>query len=462
MKKLINLLKLAFLKSRSFINNNIWKINLKELPWYKMAPIKLLRTFILAYRGFNEDKVNLRASALTYFSILSVVPIIAMAFGIAKGFGFDDKMQQLLQESLKGQEDIATWLIDFATNMLDSVKGGWIFGIGLVFLLWTVMQVLSNIENAFNSIWQVKHSRVFFRKFSDYFSIMMVAPILILVSSSSQVFIIETVDRITNEITFIGYVGPIIHFFVKLVPYVLVWMLFTFIYMVMPNTKVKFGSALIAGIIAGTVFQVLQWGYIHFQIGVSRYNTIYGSFAALPLFLVWLNYSWLIVLFGAEISFSAQNHHQYEYESDIKNMNLRTKRLTALYILNHIVFNFESGKSPLTAQAISKKLKLPVKFVRQLIYELIECEILAETPSKDFKEPAFLPAKSTQTLTLHYAIEKLNNFGLDYTFLNNEDELLTAIETRLNAFEEIIEKSDSNDLLVNLGKSVDSKQTKKA
>jgi membrane protein len=159
-----------------------------------MSPIKLMRTFILAYRGFNEDKVNLRASALTYFSILSVVPIIAMAFGIAKGFGFDDKMQQLLQESLKGQEDIATWLIDFATNMLDSVKGGWIFGIGLVFLLWTVMQVLSNIENAFNSIWQVKHSRVFFRKFSDYFSIMLIAPILILVSSSSQVFIIETVD----------------------------------------------------------------------------------------------------------------------------------------------------------------------------------------------------------------------------------------------------------------------------
>jgi membrane protein len=269
MKKLINLLKLAFLKSKSFITYNIWKINLKELPWYKMSPIKLMRTFILAYRGFNEDKVNLRASALTYFSILSVVPIIAMAFGIAKGFGFDDKMQQLLQESLKGQEDIATWLIDFATNMLDSVKGGWIFGIGLVFLLWTVMQVLSNIENAFNSIWQVKHSRVFFRKFSDYFSIMLIAPILILVSSSSQVFIIETVDKITNEITFIGYVGPIIHFFVKLVPYVLVWMLFTFIYMVMPNTKVKFGSALIAGIIAGTVFQVLQWGYIHFQIGVS-------------------------------------------------------------------------------------------------------------------------------------------------------------------------------------------------
>ncbi len=319
------------------------------------------------------------------------------------------------------------------------------------------MQVLSNIENAFNGIWQVKHSRVFFRKFSDYFSIMLIAPILILVSSSSQVFIIETVDRISNEIAFIGYVGPIIHFFVKFVPYILVWMLFTFIYMVMPNTKVNFGSALIAGIIAGTVFQVLQWGYIHFQIGVSRYNTIYGSFAALPLFLVWLNYSWLIVLFGAEISFSAQNHHQYEYERDIKNMNLRTKRLTALYILNHIIHNFEAGNAPFTAQAISQNLKLPVKFVRQLIYELIECEVLAETPSKDFKEPAFLPAKSTQTITLHFVIEKLNNFGWDYSFINNNDKLLTAIESRLSAFEKLIEHSDSNELLVNLGTNQEAK-----
>jgi membrane protein len=447
MKKIIAQI-ISFIKvSQKFILNDIWKISLTEINWHKKLLIKLVRTFTLAFRGFKEDKVNLRASALTFYSILSVVPVMAMAFGIAKGFGFEEKMKLLLQENLKGQEEVATFLIDFSGNMLNSVKGGWIFGVGLVFLLWTVMQVLGNIENAFNSIWQVKRSRVFFRKFSDYFSIMLVAPILILVSSSAQIVIIEMVDRITSEIAIIGYIGPFIYSLIKLIPFVLIWLLFTFIYMVMPNTKVNFGSALIAGIVAGTTFQLLQFFYIHFQIGVSKYNAIYGSFAALPLFLVWLNWSWLIVLFGAEISFSAQNHHQYEFESDIKTLSLRSKRLTSLYILQYIIGHFEKSDPPQTAQNISINLKLPVRLVRLLLYEMVECHVLAETPSKDFKEPAFLPARNLQTLTMHFVIEQLNNTGLEYTFSDNEDAALKKLVNKLDAFEKMVEASNENSLL---------------
>lgn len=433
MKKLTTKI-IAFIKAvQNFIILDIWKTNLTDIHFYKKVLIKLIRTFTLAFRGFKEDKVNLRASALTYYSILSVVPVMAMAFGVAKGFGFEEKMKLLLQENLKGQEEVANFLIDFSGNMLNSVKGGWIFGIGLVFLLWTVMQVLGNIENAFNSIWQVKRSRVFFRKFSDYFSIMLVAPILILVSSSAQVMVIEMVDKITHEIAFLGYIGPAIYSLIKLIPYVLIWLLFTFIYMVMPNTKVKFGSALIAGIVAGTTFQILQFFYIHFQIGVSKYNAIYGSFAALPLFLVWLNWSWLIVLFGAEISFSAQNHHQYEFERDIKSLSLRSKRLISLYILQHIIGDFNSGNLPQTAQNISIALKLPVRLVRHLLYEMVESHIVAETPSKDIKEPAFLPAKNIQTLSLHYVSEKLNAAGSEFSFLDKEVPALQMLEKkRLN------------------------------
>lgn len=447
MNKYVSKIVNAIKTSQKFILNDIWKISLNNIQWHKKILIKLIRTFTLAFRGFKEDKVNLRASALTFYSILSVVPVMAMAFGVAKGFGFEEKMKLLLQENLKGQEEVATFLIDFSGNMLNSVKGGWIFGVGLVFLLWTVMQVLGNIENAFNSIWQVKRSRVFFRKFSDYFSIMLVAPILILVSSSAQVVIIEMVDKITGEIAFLGYLGPFIYSLIKLIPFVLIWLLFTFIYMVMPNTKVNFGSALIAGIVAGTTFQLLQFFYIHFQIGVSKYNAIYGSFAALPLFLVWLNWSWLIVLFGAEISFSAQNHHQYEYESDIKTMSIKTKRLTSLYILQYIIGHFENNDPPQTAQNISIQLKLPVRLVRLLLYEMVECQILAETPSKDFKEPAFLPARNLQTLRLHFVMEQLNKVGLEYTFLEKEDRALLKLMEKLDAFEHMLESSDANLLL---------------
>ena len=305
-------IKTFIIKAKNFILYDIWRIELKKLSKINQATIKSVRTLALALRGFKEDKVGLRASALTFYSILSVVPIMAMIFGIASGFGFKEKIEQLLIENLQGQEEVANWLIDFSGNMLNNAKGGWMFGVGLIFLLWTVLQVLGNIENAFNSIWQVKRSRVFFRKFSDYFSIMLIAPILILISSSTQIFVIDMVDKLTHDVTIIGYIGPFLQQLVKLIPFIIIWLLFTFIYMVMPNTKVNFGAALFAGIVTGTAFQLLQWGYIHFQVGVSKYNAIYGSFAALPLFLVWLNWSWLIVLFGAEISFSAQNHHQYE------------------------------------------------------------------------------------------------------------------------------------------------------
>lgn len=455
MKKIIGNIKdidfkKLFKRSKKFVLREIWSVNSTKLPKYQRWLIKAIRTFSLAFRGFKEDKVNLRASALTFYSVLSVVPIMAMAFGIAKGFGFDTNLEALLKESLSGQEEVASFLIEFSTNMLSNVKGGWIFGIGLVFLLWSILQVLGNIENAFNSIWQVKRSRVFFRKFSDYFSIMLVAPILILLSSSAQVFIIEMVDKITNEVAFIGYVGPVLYSLVKLVPYLLIWLLFTFIYMVMPNTKVNFGSAFVAGIVAGTIFQLLQWGYIHFQVGVSKYNAIYGSFAALPLFLVWLNWSWLIVLFGAEISFSAQNHHQYEYETDMKNLSQRSRHLITLYLTHYIVKNFQKNEFPPTAQTVSEDLKLPVRLVRDILYDLVEGRILAETPSKFSKEPAFLPARDILNLSIFEILDNIRKKGNDFSFIDKNAYALKTISNLIEEADELFKGSDINQLLKNI------------
>jgi membrane protein len=433
---------------KSFVLFDIWKKEIDAIPFIQKISIKLLRTFSLAFKGYNEDKIKLRASALTFYSVLSVVPIMAMLFGIAKGFGFEERFQILLQENMKGQEEVAQWLINFSSNMLNNVKGGWIFGVGLVFLLWSVLQVLSNIENTFNSIWQVNQGRVFFRKFSDYFSIMLVAPILILLSSSIQFYIVDMANSLSTDTIIISFVHSFLFFLIKLIPYAIIWMLFTFIYMVMPNTKVKFGSALFAGIIAGTIFQLLQWGYIHFQVGVSKYNTIYGSFAALPLFLVWLNWSWLIVLFGAEISFSAQNHHQYEYETDIKRLNLKTRFLISIYILHFIIDNFKKGLSPFTSQEISKQLKIPVRLVRILTYELIECGLLAETVvNNKAKETALLPAKDINILTVFEVKNRISKNGSEFNFINNNEEILKSISGLLQNADKLIEKSQVNKLI---------------
>ncbi len=442
MSKSLNLKKKAE-HLKKYIFKDLWTLELEQISKPRKIITKIIRTLVLAYRGFNEDKVNLRASALTFYSIISVVPIVAMAFGIAKGFGFEQKMQIVLQENLKGQEEVADWIISFAGNMLSNVQGGWMFAFSLLFLFWTIIKVLGNIENSFNSIWQVKQSRVLFRKFSDYLSIMLIGPVVIIASSSAQVLIIEMVDKITNDITFIGYVGPFIYILIKLIPYVLMWLLFTFIYMVMPNTKVKFTSALVAGIIAGTTFQLLQWGYIHFQVGVSKYNAIYGSFAALPLFLIWLNWSWLIVLFGAEISFAVQNQAQYEFESDIHDLSISTKQLISLYLTHFIVKHFEKGDLPLTAQNISRQLKIPVRMVRHLIYDLVECRILAETPSSELKETAFIPAKDIHIMNIQFIMDSINNRGSNF-MENQNDIVLDKLQSKLNNFKELILNSSAN------------------
>jgi len=448
-KSKIDKIKELVKQANNYIFNDLWTIDSFQLPKQKKIIIKTIRTLVLAFRGFKEDHVSLRASSLTFFSLLSVVPVMALAFGFAKGFGLDGKLEELMQSNMKGQEEVAKWIVDFSTNMLSSVKGGWIIGVGLVFLIWTVMKVLGNIENSFNGIWQVKTPRSLFRKFSDYIAIMLFAPILLIMSSSAQVILMDMVDKMTHEISIIEHVGPVIYFLVKFVPYILIWLLFTLIYLFMPNTKVQFTSALVAGIIAGAAFQLLQWGYFHFQVGVSRFNVIYGGFAALPLFLVWLNWSWLIVLFGAEISFAAQNQHEFEFESDIKTLNIKSKQLISILITHYVIRFFEKGELPPTSRNISIDLKLPIRIVRFLLNELVDCRILAETPSEIEKLPGYLPAKSIQKLSILEVTESISSKGTAFKGVEN-NEISDKIELLLKGQNKLIKDSDLNCLIKEL------------
>ncbi|MFH1319082.1 MAG: YihY/virulence factor BrkB family protein [Bacteroidota bacterium] len=429
-----------------FIKTDIWRIRLQDQPRKKSIFIKLLRIVLLALRGFNEDKCQLRASALTFYSLLSIVPVVAMIFGIAKGFGFEKMLEKQLTEALEGYEDIMIQVLDFANSMLANTKGGLIAGIGVVLLFWAVMKVLGNIEQSFNDIWEIKRARSYVRKFSDYLSIMLIAPILIILSSSVTVFITTQITSITQSIDLLGFFSPLIFFLVKLIPYTLIWLLFTFIYIVMPNTKVNFVSALLAGIIAGTLFQLTEWIYINFQVGVARYNAIYGSFAALPMFLIWMQLSWLIVLFGAELSFAYQNVDRYEFEIDSSRISSSYKRLLSLLTGHLIVKTFSRGENPLTAREISDILEIPVRIVRQIIYELVECKIISEINTESPREVTYQPARSINTLTVKFIFDALDQRGIeDIPVAQTKD--LEALSGIMDSFRDAIEKSPGNKLL---------------
>jgi len=430
----------------NFIKVEIWRIRLKDLSRRKSFLIKQLRVILLALRGFNEDKCQLRASALTYYSLLSIVPVLAMGFGIAKGFGFDKLLEAQLLGSFAGQEAIIEQVIGFARSLLDNTRGGVVAGAGVAILFWTVIKVLGNIERSFNDIWGIKQARKFGRKFSDYLSVMLICPILIIVSSSITVFITTQVQLITEKMLLLGAISPLISFILKLLPYSMIWILFTFIYIFMPNTKVSFKSGLLAGILAGSIYEIIQWVYITFQVGVVKYNAIYGSFAALPMFLVWLQLSWLIVLFGAEISFAHQNVDMYELEPDCLRASYSFRKLLSLRIVNLVIKNFSKGGKPFTATEISHMIEIPIRLTRQIIYELVEAGIISEVKTEEYKETAYQPARDTQVLTVKSIIDALEQRGMDNIPIVQTEEL-KALSDSLQKFSDIIDKSSANKLL---------------
>lgn len=430
-----------------FIRVDIWRIRVKDIPRSRYFFIKQLRILLLAIRGFVKDKCPLRASALTFYSILSIVPIFAMAFGIAKGFGFQMFLEEQLLENFPGQEEVMNRIVAFAHSLLENTRGGMIAGIGIVFLLWTVIKLLSHIELSFNDIWEVKKSRTYGRKFSDYLSIMLISPILFFLSSSVTVYITTSITVITQKVALIGMFSPVIFFMLKLIPYCLIWILFVFMYILMPNTKVNFSSGLIGGIIAGTVFQIVQWAYVDFQVGMARYNAIYGSFAALPLFLIWIQSSWMIVLFGAEISFAYQYVDTYDFEPDRRLISPAFKKLLSLHITHLIISAFSKGEIPLTASNISQTLEIPIRLVQQMLDDLVEVEVLSNTERKDNnKEVFYQPARSINLITIKSVIEAMEQKGVNNIPVAQTAEL-TSLSNALKTMNDEIEKSSANRLL---------------
>lgn len=426
-----------------FVDNDIWRIPAKDLPWPKSFLLRQLRVIVLAVRGTVEDRCQLRASSLTFYSLLSIVPVFAMIFGIAKGFGFDRAIEQMIYEKLEGQEEVATRIVGFAQALLQNAEGGIIASVGVGILFLIIILILSDIENAFNDIWGIRSPRRLGRKVSDYLSLMLICPVLFITSSALTVVIASGIKEVVQKIDLLGAVSPAIFFVVNLLPYCVLWILFTYLYLFMPNTKINFRSGAVAGIIAAAIYTIFQWGYINFQILVARYNAIYGSFAALPLFFVWLHASWLIMLFGAEISFASQNVDDFEFEKDCRSVSHAFKRLLSLSIAHLLVKHFSNGGGGWTAIQISKKLEIPLRLVNRILYDLVSSGVVSEIKVGEGRMVAFQPAKDPETMTIKYVIDALEQKGSSSLKMAESEELQRLMK-RLEVFNDLVEKSEAN------------------
>jgi len=431
----------------AFFTVAIWQVRQGEKPTVQWLLIRLVRTGILSVRGFLRNNGPMRASALTFFTLLSLVPVAAMAFGVAKGFGFERRLQQELLKNFSAQQEAVEKIIEFAQKLLDNTRGDMIAGVGIVVLFWAVIKVLSHIENSFNHIWGVS-SRSFVRKLSDYLTIMLICPVLMIMSSSVTVFISHQVSVMSGQFELVELVGPVIYSGLKLLPYILIWLLFTLVYIIMPNTQVPFSGALLAGIIAGSAYQVVQAVYIFFQINVSSYNAIYGSFAALPLFLIWLQISWNIVIVGAEVSHAYRNSAFVDQTDGGRQMSIYQTRFLALAICRHVVHLFHLGHPAQTTQQIAKKLSLSPVLVDNLSALLVQGKILVKIDSSETDENALQPAVDIGSLTVNTVITALEDVGANDQPLLATSAVGHALSQTLAAFRKQMDRSDANKLLI--------------
>jgi membrane protein len=426
-------------KLRTFFKEEIWSHDLTSKSRRRTFLIRQARIYILAFKGFFEDRAAVRAAALTYFTMLSIVPIFAIAFAIARNFGFEDRMHEVINKNMQGQEEFMNWVTGMVDSLLNKTKGGVLAGFGGIILFWSVIQVLNNIEASFNDIWQIRKARSPMRKFSDYLAIMILTPFAIGISGTVMVKIQTTAESFE-------VLKPLAGFIVRMVPYLSMWILFTFVYIVMPNTRVKIQYALIAGIFAGTVALIFQSLYQNLQIGVFKFNTLYGSIAAIPLFLLWLQITWLIVLMGAEISFAYQNIENYEFEETALKLSQNNKRILTLLISYHIIKNFEENGQPWTTDGLSHQLGIPLRLVNELVYELVEAGIVAEMAADNPRERSYLPAVDINRITVEFIYSRMEKRGGDQMVVTESEELgrITALHEHLL---HSIRESPSNVLL---------------
>ncbi|MFP4308114.1 MAG: YhjD/YihY/BrkB family envelope integrity protein [Desulfococcaceae bacterium] len=441
-------------KTSRFVQTDVWRIRPESLPPAKRFLVRHFRVLLNAIYGFREHQCPLRASAMTFYSILSIVPVVAMAFGVAKGFGFERMLERQLLENFPAQNEVVEQVITFAEKMLANTKGGLIAGIGVGVLFYTVIKVLGHIEASLNAIWRVENQRSIVRKITDYLSIMILGPVLVISSSSLMVFIRTQIITITERITLLGAVGPLIFFGLRLLPYFLIWLLFTLIYLLMPNTRVKPLSALAAGVVAGSIYQFAQWVYIGFQVGVSNFNAIYGSFAALPLFLIWLQLSWLIVMFGAVISASHQLTEENTFEPDCDDIQPARRRLLALWTAHQAIRSFYNGDPAPTAEEIARRGEIPEALIRELLNDLVETGVLARSRKEDEGDVRYLPGMDTSRITVKSVLDALDRRGCDPV----PPDLFHGpgakdLSDALTAFDRAAENSPANRLLRDMGES---------
>ncbi|MFY0600844.1 MAG: YihY/virulence factor BrkB family protein [Cyclobacteriaceae bacterium] len=435
-------------KLRTFFKETVWNTPLNTLSRSEAYLYRQIRIWMITLSEYKKDKCPEKASALTFFSLLSIVPVLAMAFGIAQMFGLKSFVKKELARYLSGQQEILDQVSSFAETMLSEAGGGIISGISAVFLIYAVARLMNNIEIAFNHVWNTKQGRSIKRKVTDYMAVIFLGPLILILSSSASVFIANSIQSFTESFEFIGFFEPIILFSLKLIPYTLIWFLLFLLYIVFPNGSVKLRPAMIAAILAGTAYQLIQLAWINGQVFLSNYSVIYGSFAALPLFLIWLQLSWRILLFGAEFAYAIQHFSTWTYTNEDQKLSGKLKKRLLLIILHRVIKGFVTNDKPVSFDDPAKQLFIPNRFIHQAFSELETAGLINRVKSD--KEDLYQPSMDVNKIDFHTALMKLDLVGLSSLQKLEENASFSEVNQTLETIENNQKTSSGSKLLKDL------------
>jgi membrane protein len=433
-------------KAYHYITEGIWtkeksEYNTKFMRWFSGQ----MQVFLFTIRVFGQNQMVVRSAGLTYFTLLAIVPLMAVAFGIMKGFGQEGIIEVYLADLLPHFGDLSEQIMDWARKMVEGTRGGWIAVIGSVVFLWSVILVFMNVEDSFNYIWEVRRNRSIARKIGDYFSVMIFGPVLWLIFAAVGGQIEMALESLVRG----TFLWPLLTFIKALIPFVTTSLILALVYAVIPNTQVKFFAALKAGVIAGVVLVVVQIFYAHGQSALSSYNAVYGGFAAVPLLFVWLNVCWQVIMFGAELSFGYQNVDRYRFERQAENMSYDYRRKIVLLVMHRIAVSFVAGREQLDSEQLGKDLNIPVRLIRDALYELEQAGLLVSAENEKNRSVRYYPSRDVDRMRVYDVIRAVEHRGVTHLDLAEYNEL-QSVNTLFERLDAELEHSGNNIRLLDI------------
>jgi len=406
-----------------FVRYDMWRVTTTEFDgFFQRLGYVIIRTIVIVARGFTSKNLNDKAKSLTYSLIFAVVPILAMIMAVAKGFGVVDVIQKQLNQSFLGETNMVPTIMEMVERYLETAQGGVFIGIGILILLWAVYSFFQSVESAFNQIWNVRNPRSVLRQVTTYIAIVVLIPVLIVCSAGINILVHSTIVNtlhIEHVNSFFRTSGA------TLLQFAVCWMLFIWMYKAIPNTKVNFVSALIPGLLMGTLFQLLQMLSVYLIALLGRTSIVYGAFATIPILMTWLQYTSLLILIGAEMSYAIQNNEEFEYEHDLNRMSRRYKDFIMLYLLSVIIKRFEADEEPLTAHELAVRDHLPIRLVNQLLSRMVETGILREVYVEGKEDRTVQPALDTHKISIGMVADRIEAQGTEH-FLQSPSKEMTA------------------------------------